>query len=149
MTTRRRYIDIATVRLVREPGPMIEREPVNSPSDTARLARHYYQDMPCEVFAMFILNSNNVPTRFSVVSVGILNSSLVHPREVFQRAILANGRGVILLHNHPSGSLEPSGEDLRVTRQLADAGKVMGIPVLDHVILAGDAHTSFAERGLI
>ena len=83
------------------------------------------------------------------ISEGILNSSLVHPREVFQRAILEPAASIILLHNHPSGNPEPSSEDLLVTRQLVEAGKIIGIPVQDHIILTASSYTSMAERGIL
>jgi len=78
-----------------------------------------------------------------------LAASIVEPRAVFKQAILDNAAAVICLHNHPSGNLEPSREDIRITRQLVDAGKLMGIPVHDHLIIAGRQHTSLAERGVM
>jgi len=83
-----------------------------------------------------------------VVTVGLLNHSLVHPREVFRDLILDAAASVILVHNHPSGGLEPSQQDQSVTNQLKDAGVLIGIPVLDHIIIAGQQHTSMRERGL-
>jgi len=73
----------------------------------------------------------------------------VHPREVFKAAIDRLAASIIVVHNHPSGNAEPSGEDLEITRQLVDAGRLIGIPLHDHVIIAADNHTSFAERGLL
>jgi len=83
------------------------------------------------------------------VSRGTLNSSLVHPREVFRSAILAGAAGIIVVHNHPSGDPTPSADDRSVTRQLLDAGRVVDIPVYDHVVLASDRYVSFAEAGLL
>ena len=83
------------------------------------------------------------------VSQGGLAASIVEPRAVFRKAILENAAAVICLHNHPSGNPEPSREDIRITRQLVAAGKLMGIPVHDHLIIAGATFTSFAERGLM
>lgn len=82
------------------------------------------------------------------VSIGHLTSALVHPREVFKAAILANAASIVLVHNHPSGDPEPSREDVDITRRLADVGRIVGIPVLDHVIIGGSRHVSLAERGL-
>ena len=84
-----------------------------------------------------------------IISIGTLNASLIHPRETFRTAILKNCASVIVVHNHPSGSLEPSNEDLAVTKRLKDAGKLLGIEVLDHVIVTADSHKSFKEQGLI
>lgn len=143
-----KYANIITVRLVKE--ARVPTVTVSSPADLAAFVRPLYADYPYEVFGVVLLNSANKVTGFSIVTTGILNSSLVHPREVFQRALLNNAAGVILVHNHPSGSLEPSGEDIRITRQLVEAGRILGIPVHDHVIITPDGGSvSFAERGLL
>jgi DNA repair protein RadC len=84
-----------------------------------------------------------------IVSQGTLNASVVHPREVFRIAITESAASVILLHNHPSGNIEPSKEDLEITKKLVDAGNMIDIKVLDHIIIGGDNFTSFAKRGLI
>ncbi len=102
-----------------------------------------------ENFRVFFLDTQNRITGKETVSIGTLNASIVHPRECFRTAILKNVASVIFVHNHPSGSLEPSTEDLAVTRRLVDAGKLLGIHVLDHVIVTADSHTSLKERGLI
>jgi len=122
---------------------------INSPADVGRFYGPRLRHLNHEIFIVLLLDSANHLLRDVTVSTGILNSSLVHPREVFHPAILEPAAGVILVHNHPSGNPEPSGEDLRITRQLADAGKILGIPVHDHVIIAGREATSFAERGLL
>ncbi len=98
---------------------------------------------------MLLLSSSNQLLREIKVSSGTLNSSLVHPRECFAEAIKARAASVLFLHNHPSGNPEPSQEDLAITRQLTDAGKILGIPVHDHVIIAGSRFASLAERGLL
>ena len=108
-----------------------------------------FDDQVKERFVVFWLDSSNRVIGFEITSEGTLNASLVHPREVFRGAVVSTAAAVILAHNHPSGNPEPSAEDLSITRQLVDAGKLIGIPVHDHVIFAGDAFTSLAERGLI
>ncbi len=102
-----------------------------------------------EHFCVFFLDTQNHILGREIVSVGTLNASLIHPRECFRTAILKNSCSVIFVHNHPSGSLEPSTEDLHVTKRLVDAGKLLGIEVLDHIIVTAEAHTSFKERSLI
>jgi DNA repair protein RadC len=102
-----------------------------------------------EVFHVLALDSSNAVTADIELSLGTLNASLVHPREVFKAAIDHRAAAVIVVHNHPSGNPEPSPEDLSITRQLADAGKLLGIPVHDHIIVAGRAWTSLAERGVL
>lgn len=102
-----------------------------------------------EVFLVLALNSNNVLKKEIRVSEGILNASLVHPREIFRAAVLCSAASIILLHNHPSGEVQPSLEDKSITRRLVDAGKLMDIPVLDHVIIGQGQYFSFREAGLI
>jgi DNA repair protein RadC len=100
-----------------------------------------------ERMAVVWLDADNRIMGFEVVTEGLLNSSLLHPREVFRGAIVATAASIILMHNHPSGNLEPSKEDVSVTSQVVEAGKIIGIPVHDHIIFAGDGYTSLAERG--
>ncbi len=102
-----------------------------------------------EVFAVLLLNSANILLREYKVSEGTLNASLVHPREVFQPAIVDSAASVILLHNHPSGEIEPSAQDRNITYRLVEAGKLLDIPVLDHIIIGGENYFSFKDEGLI
>jgi DNA repair protein RadC len=90
-----------------------------------------------EHFWTILLNSRNKVKSVTLVSVGILDASLVHPREVFRAAVVAGAAAIVICHNHPSGMTEPSAEDLRITRQLIQAGQILGINVLDHVIIGG------------
>ncbi len=137
---------------VREPIPELRNVTsltVRSPEDVFTNYYSIFKDQVKERFVVFWLNSANKVTGFEVVTEGTLNSSLVHPREVFRGAIVATAAAIIVAHNHPSESVEPSNEDLQITRQLVETGKVVGITVHDHIIFAGDKYTSFAERGLI
>jgi len=102
-----------------------------------------------EVFMILLLNSANYLLRDVKISVGSLNSSIVHPREVFQPAILESAASVILIHNHPSGETIPSQEDKNITFRLVEVGKLLDIPVLDHIIIGGENYFSFKEEGLI
>lgn len=122
---------------------------IRSPEDVARRYIPLFREKKTEIFLIILLDSANHFIRDVKVTEGILNSSLVHPREVFRPAIAEPAASIILLHNHPSGNPEPSSEDLQITRQLVEAGKIIGIPVHDHVILAGSSYVSFAERGLL
>lgn len=101
-----------------------------------------------EVFFVLCLNSANRLIKEIEMSRGILNSSLVHPREVFKEAILESSASIILMHNHPSGEVEPSREDRQITERLVEVGALMNIPVLDHIII-GNNYYSFRENGLI
>ena|SRR5690349_19510130 len=102
-----------------------------------------------EGFAVLHLDSRNALRSIEVASVGSLNASIVHPREVFKGAILANAASIILSHNHPSGNAEPSEEDLAITRRIKECGRLIGIDLLDHVIVTDSQFTSFKERKLL
>ena len=97
---------------------------------------------------MMTLNTKNKTIGLNMVSVGSLNSSIVHPREVFKLAILQNARSIIVAHNHPSGDTNPSKEDIESTKRLVEAGKILGIDVLDPLVI-GDDYTSLATEGYI
>jgi DNA repair protein RadC len=126
-----------------------ERFQIRTPEDVVRHVQPMIRDLHQEVFVVLLLDSANHLLRQVQVSKGTLNSSLVHPREVFHHAIVEPAAGVILIHNHPSGNPEPSQEDLRITKQLVESGKIIGIPVHDHLVITPGSYTSFAERGLI
>jgi DNA repair protein RadC len=122
---------------------------MRSPADVAARYGPRLRDLRREVFVVVLLDTAGRAIGDFTVSEGGLATSIVEPRAVFQRAVLENAAAIICLHNHPSGNPEPSREDVQITRQLADAGRVMGIPVHDHVIIAGRGFTSMAERGLL
>jgi DNA repair protein RadC len=122
---------------------------VGSPVDIQRRCAPTMRDLPVEEFHLLTLDTQNRITRDLLITRGILNSSLVHPREVFRAAIAEAAAAVIVVHNHPSGNPAPSGDDRAVTRQLVEAGRLLDVPVYDHVIVAGDRYFSFAEAGLL
>lgn len=102
-----------------------------------------------EHFLALHLSSKNQLICLEQVSVGSLNAAVVHPREAFKSALLSSAAAVIFAHNHPSGDPTPSAEDLELTRRLKDAGEILGIRVLDHVVIGGERYVSFADRGLL
>lgn len=102
-----------------------------------------------EHFVVFFLNTQNQIIQKEIVSIGTLNTSLVHPREVFEPAIRYLASHIVVAHNHPSGSLVPSDEDLSVTKRLASAGRLLGIELLDHVIVTATQYLSFKDRNLL
>lgn len=126
-----------------------DRFQIKCPDDVAARFGPHMRDLRIEIFKIVLLNTANIILCDYTVSEGGLAASIVEPRAVFQKAILDNAASIICLHNHPSGNPEPSREDIRITRQLVEAGKIVGIPVHDHVIIAGKTFTSLAERGLI
>jgi len=120
-----------------------------SPSDVAARYGPKLRDLKHEEFWVIVLNAANELQQESRVSSGTLSASLAHPRECFHHAIREKAASVIFVHNHPSGNPEPSQEDIAMTKQLVEAGKILQIPVHDHIIIAGSKFTSFAERGLV
>lgn len=122
------------------------RKKITSPNDLSEIFIPLLRDEVKEKFIVVCLNSANQIIKFEVISIGNLNSSIVHPREVFKVAIDNNSAYLFLVHNHPSGNLEPSREDIAITKKLIEAGNIFDIKVLDHIIIAGDSYTSFVER---
>ncbi len=118
-------------------------------SDVATCYIPLMRDLRKEVFKALLLNRANRLIKEVTISEGTLDASIVHPRDVFREALLETASGVILIHNHPSGNASPSEEDLRITKQLVEAGRLLGIKVYDHIILAGEAYRSLADEGLI
>ncbi|MFH0991010.1 MAG: DNA repair protein RadC [bacterium] len=142
---------VAAFELMRRvPSSDLDSKPVfRSPQDVVTVYGPRLRDLHHEEFWSILLTSSNQLIREIRITTGILNSSLAHPRECFVDAIKEKAAGVIFFHNHPSGNPEPSGEDISLTRQLVEAGKILGIPVHDHIIIADAHYSSFAERGLL
>lgn len=135
------------VRTTREERPPVHR--IREPEDVVRLFSGRLRDLQVEEFHLLALDSQSQVLREVLVTRGLLNSSLVHPREVFRAAIAEAAAGIIVVHNHPSGDPTPSAEDRSVTQQLAAAGRLLDLPLYDHVIIAGDRFVSFATAGLL
>jgi len=143
------YVSKVSVSLVRE-ELSYERTIISNPKDVYNLCflRKEFDLADREKFIVLHLSTKNEVTSYEVVSIGTLNASLVHSREVFKASILANAASIILCHNHPSGDTEPSTEDITLTKRLIEAGLILGIEILDHVIFATGNYTSLKERGL-
>ena len=122
---------------------------IAGPADVVRLMSPRLKDLAVEEFRVLALDSQSRVLRDLLITRGILNGSLVHPREVFRAAITEAAAGIIVVHNHPSGDPTPSSEDRNVTRQLVEAGRILDLPVYDHVIIGGDRYVSFAEAALL
>ena len=148
MVTRRIRIVESTLRYqVREvPDGYVPGSPCTSPDVVSSIVRAVIGESPVEKFLVLILDGKYKLVAVDVVSTGTLNSSLVHPREVFGSALRTGGvAAIIVAHNHPSGDPTPSPEDRTVTRRLRDAGKLLGVPVLDHVIIGDGSYESMRE----
>ncbi len=126
-----------------------DRVVVSSPDDVAALLLPRFRFESREHFVAVLLSTKNHVIKTPVISIGSLNASIVHPRELFREAINARAASVILAHNHPSGDPTPSPEDISLTRKLKDAGQLLDIPVLDHVILGDGKYVSLKEKGIL
>ena len=122
---------------------------IHGPEDVTRYARHHFWQEQKERFAILLLNTKNHIIGLKDISVGSLTASIVHPREVFEAAVLHHAAAIILLHNHPSGDPTPSREDIKVTERLVKASNVMDIPILDHIILGNGRFVSMKEKDLL
>src|SRR5688572_2532890 len=141
----------AAIELGRRVGAELEPTPegIRGPGDVQRYYALRLRDLAVEEFHVLALGSQSQILADLLITRGILNSSLVHPREVFRAAIAEAAAGIIVVHNHPSGDPTPSAEDRAVTRQLAEAGRLLDLPLCDHVIIAGDRFASLATLGLL
>jgi len=122
---------------------------IKNPEAVVKAIRASIKDKAKEHFKLILLNSRNKIIGTTTVSVGILNANLVHPREVFRDAIVHNAASVVLVHNHPSNSFEPSEDDLEITKTLIESGKILGIEVIDHIIITQNGFLSFRNKKLI
>jgi len=122
---------------------------VRAPEDVAALMSVEMRELDREHFKAILLDTKNGIRKIVTVAVGSLNAALVHPRELFKAAVAASAAGIILVHNHPTGSPEPSTEDTDLTIRFVKCGELMGIDLVDHIVIGGDRFVSMRERGLI
>ena len=138
-------ISIVKLQMVKDGSIEYGRWQISEPKDIAEIGFRILDKADREIFAVICLNMKNRINFIHIVSIGTLQSSLIHPREVFKAAVLSNSASIVLLHNHPSGNLEPSNEDIAVTKRLIEAGEILDIKVLDHVIVADNEFKSMQE----
>lgn len=124
-----------------------EKVKINSPQDAADYFLSRMMHLTHEQFEVLFLNSKNIVIRHEVIFVGTLNTSVVHPREVFKAAIKWSSNAIIVVHNHPSGDVTPSKEDIYTTKRLQECGRVLGIELLDHIIIGDAKYLSLVEAG--
>lgn len=122
---------------------------INQPKDVANLVMAEMESFKEEHLRVVMLNTKNVVITSKDVSIGSLNSSIVHPREVFAEAIKKNSASIVICHNHPSGDPTPSSEDIQVTHRLKECGKLLGIELLDHIIIGNGIYVSLKEKGIL
>jgi DNA repair protein RadC len=146
---RMKRLNVISLKMVREKTFPYATNIIRSPLDVFKLAREFLGEEDREHCVVLCLDTKNKITAVHTVSVGTLNSACVHPREVFKICILANSASFILLHNHPSNDTTPSPEDIQLTQRVKDAGELIGIELLDHVIISQDSHFSLKEHGFM
>jgi len=129
--------------------PEFKNYDIKDPESVVKAIRASIRDKAKEHFKLILLNPRNKIIGISTISIGTLNASLVHPREVFKDAIVHSAASVVLAHNHPSGDPEPSEDDIKITNKLVESGRILGIEVIDHIIIGKNNFCSFKERGLM
>lgn len=134
-------------RVRTEKGTKINK--ISSPQEAAELVRDDMRLLKQEVLKLIMLNTKNCVLFTKDIFIGGLNSSIVHPREIFSEAVRFNSASIIVCHNHPSGDPTPSDEDINITLRLKECGKLMGIELIDHIIIGGNSYVSLKEKGII
>ena len=142
-------VNIVNLKLVKENSFLYPERYVRSPEDAYTLLKQFLVEIDREYFIVVCLDTKNQPTAINICHIGSLNASIVHPREVLKPAILSNSASIIVAHNHPSNDPTPSREDIEVTKRLVEAGKIIGIEILDHLIVCSDRFISLKEKGYI
>lgn len=143
-------VNIVSIKMVREGSILYDVRKISGPTEAAELGRRFLEQADREELIVCCLDTKNQPISMSVASIGSLNSSIVHPREVFKVAILSNASSIILFHNHPSGVAEPSAEDINVTKRLKECGNLIGIELTDHIIIGKEKeYCSLKEKGIL
>lgn len=150
MSRARKTLDVVQVKLVLD-RKLYSDIPLTTPDAVYEVMKRELREYDREVFCILNMDTKGHCLNMNVVSMGTINETLISPREVFKSAILSNANHIILLHNHPSGIAEPSQEDIHVTRRMENCGKLLGVPVCDHLIIGGinGELYSFAEHGLM
>ena len=142
-------INIVSIKMIKEASFLYQTRTISSPKDAYEMIKEQLEGLDREQFIIACLNTKNEPTNISVVSVGTLNKAIVHPREVFKTAILSNAASIMAFHNHPSGETTPSQQDIQLTNRLYEAGELLGIKLLDHLIIGDGTFTSLKEKGYL
>lgn len=138
-------LEVVSIRLVKD-APLIGGHPITGPEDAVALVGEYLCEFDREVLCVINMKADGTPINCHFASMGAVDQSVAHPRELFKSSILSNAAKLMLLHNHPSGMLMPSKSDTQVTDRMVKLGELMGIPVIDHVIVGGDNSQYFSFK---
>lgn len=143
-------LEMASIRLVKD-APIMSENEIHNPGDAVKLLGEYLCELDREVLCVINVKANGIPINCSICSMGAVDQTIAHPRELLKTAILSNAAGMIIMHNHPSGTLKPSKYDTMLTDQMAKVCQIMGISLLDHIIVGGDnsEYFSFANKKLL
>lgn len=141
-----KYIPLVRLSMIKEKKVPYTAGVINNPEKTVEIAKHVLNSADREHLLVISIDSKCSPLAIEIVSIGTVNATMAEPREIFKHAILASAAGIILAHNHPSGDCTPSEEDAVITKRVNEAGKLLGIPLKDHVII-GDGYFSYYEDG--
>lgn len=140
-------VDIVSLKLVKESSVLYESRKISNPYDAYRLIKNFLVDSDREKFVVVCLDTKSQPVSIEIVSIGTVNSAMVHPREVFKVAVLSNASKIICFHNHPSGNTNFSKEDEVITNRLKKCGEILGIELVDHIVVGDDdKYFSFKEN---
>lgn len=142
-------VNIVSISMVKESSVLYNGRFINEPKQGVELVKPFLENSDREKLIVVGLDTKNQPTFLETVSVGTLSSSMVHPREVFKSAILGNSASIIMFHNHPSGNSNPSKDDINITTRIFEAGKILGINLIDHIIIGDNEFVSLRENGYI
>ena len=146
----KKKIGIVHLEMIRERRTLYGMERFSNPREAAEMVRPLFERADRELLLVLSLDNKLAPMALEIAAVGVLNSCCVDIRSIFKHAIVNNGAYVICFHNHPSGDCSPSGEDRRITQRIAESGRLLGIPLVDHIIIgAGGEYQSLAELGVI
>lgn len=146
MTAKR--VNIISLKMVKEYSILYDKRKLESPEDVYNLTKDFLEDFDREKILLICVNSKLEPTNIQTISIGALDASATSPREVFKTAILSNSKSIFLAHNHPSGNCSPSGADIEVTRNIAKAGEILDIKLIDHIIIGNNTFISLKTKGL-
>ena len=139
-------INIVSIKMVRESSVLYNIRRISEPRDIVDLGKKFLDELDRVELIVACLNAKNEVNSINVVSIGSLNNSIVHPREVFKAAILSNAASIVMIHNHPSGDVTPSKEDKEITLRIKESGTILGICLVDHIIIGNDTYYSFKEH---
>ena len=138
-------LEVVSVRLVKD-APMFSDHRINSPADAVKAVGDFLCEMDREVLCVINLKADGAPINCSIVSIGAVAQTIAEPRELFKASILSNAAQMLLMHNHPSGSLEPSRQDVAMTDRILNLSELIGIRLVDHIIVGNDSNRYFSFR---